>query len=120
MEECIFCKIAAGEIPSYKVWEEDNFLAFLDIHPVAAGHTLVIPKKHFRWVWEVEDYGGYWEKVKEVALLLKRKLGADWIQVEVMGIDIPHAHVHLIPHFEDKNRQEDKENLQQICQQIKV
>jgi histidine triad (HIT) family protein len=119
MEDCIFCKIVAGEIPCYKVWEDENFLAFLDIHPVSAGHTLVIPKKHFRWVWDIENYSEYWEKVRQVARLLKEKLGAEWIQVSIMGIDIPHAHVHLIPHLLDKDQEEDKENLQQICQRIK-
>lgn len=99
MEDCVFCKIVAGEIPSYKVWEDKNFLAFLDIHPLSPGHTLVIPKKHFRWVWDVEDYCEYFEKVREVAMLLKNKLGADWVQMNVMGNDVSHAHVHLIPHY---------------------
>jgi len=98
-EDCIFCQIVEGKIPSYKVWEDENFLAFLDIHPVFPGHTLVIPKKHFRWIWEVENYGEYFEKVREVAVLLKEKLNAEWIQVNVMGNDVSHAHVHLIPRY---------------------
>jgi len=100
MKDCIFCKIVAGKIPSYKVWEDKNFLAFLDIHPLSSGHTLVIPKKHFRWVWDVDDYCRYFEKVREVAMLLKNKLGADWVQMNVMGNDVAHSHVHLIPHYQ--------------------
>lgn len=107
MEDCVFCKIVSGEIPSYKVWEDKNFLAFLDIHPLSLGHTLIIPKKHFRWVWDLPagrqaspNYCEYFEKVKEVAMLLKNKLGADWVQMNVMGNDVSHAHVHLIPHYQ--------------------
>lgn len=105
MEDCLFCKIAQGKIPTNKVWEDDNYLAFLDIKPLAPGHSLVIPKKHFRWVWDlpvgkasVPNFGGYMEKVREVALLLKEKYQAEWVEVKVIGTDVPHAHVHLIPH----------------------
>lgn len=110
--DCIFCKIAAGTIPCQKVWEDENYLAFLDIKPLAEGHTLLIPKKHFRWVWDLPagktglpagrqvspNYSEYMEKAKEVALLLKGKYQADWIEMKVMGIDVPHAHIHLIPY----------------------
>lgn len=97
MKDCIFCKIAKGKIPANKIWEDENYLAFLDIKPVAPGHALVVPKKHFRWIWEVKDYEEYFRKVREVALLLKEKNKAEWIEVRVIGTDIPHAHVHLIP-----------------------
>ncbi|MFH1833331.1 MAG: HIT domain-containing protein [Candidatus Levyibacteriota bacterium] len=99
MTGCVFCKIVKSELPSYKVYEDKDFLAFLDINPFGVGHTLVIPKKHYEWVWEVENYSEYFQKVKEIALLLKEKLGADWIQMGVIGIDVPHAHVHLTPHY---------------------
>lgn len=97
MKSCIFCKIVAGEIPCQKVWEDENFLAFLDIKPEAEGHTLLIPKKHSASVWEVEDYDEYFKKVKEVAFLLKEKYRAKRIEMKVIGTDVPHAHVHLIP-----------------------
>lgn len=118
MEDCVFCKIAIGEIPCQKVWEDENYLAFLDIKPLAEGHTLLIPKKHFRWVWDLPrrlsvsprgeagggqggpNYSEYLEKAREVALTLKDKYEADWIEMKIMGIDIPHAHIHLIPHRE--------------------
>jgi histidine triad (HIT) family protein len=97
MDSCIFCKIANGEIPSNKIWEDENYLAFLDIHPEAEGHTLVIPKKHYRWVWEVEDYNGYMQKVKEVVKILQEKYKTEVITAKIIGIDVSHAHVHLIP-----------------------
>ena len=68
MRECIFCKIVAGELPSYKVYEDANFLAFLDIYPRTKGHTLVIPKKHYQWVYDVPEFGKYWEIAKKIAL----------------------------------------------------
>jgi len=118
MEDCVFCQIVAGKIPCYKIYEDSEFLAFLDIHPVSAGHTLVIPKKHFRWVWEVKNYNAYFGKVREMALLLKEKLRAEWVQMGVMGIDIPHAHVHLIPHYQE---QESKQrDLKEIVEKIKI
>lgn len=98
--QCIFCKIASGGIPCQKVWEDENYLAFLDVKPLAEGHTLLVPKKHFRWVWDVENYSEYMEKAREVALMLKEKYKADWIEMKIMGIDIPHAHIHLIPYRE--------------------
>jgi len=97
MENCIFCKIASGEIPSTKVWEDENYLAFLNIHPEAEGHTLVIPKKHYRWVWDIEDYAGFMQKVREVALLLKDKFNSKMVVMKAVGVDVPHAHIHLIP-----------------------
>ena len=63
MENCIFCKIVSGEIPSYKVYEDNEFMAFLDVRPLNLGHTLVIPKKHYRWVWDVPNIGEYYEVV---------------------------------------------------------
>lgn len=107
MEDCIFCKIIAGELPCHKIWEDENFLAFLDINPLDSGHTLVIPRKHLRWVWEVENFGEYFEKVKEVAKLLENKLKPEWIEIKVMGNLIPHAHVHLVPHYREGGKKLD-------------
>lgn len=103
MINCVFCQIVAGQIPCHKVWEDEDFLAFLDIKPFDAGHTLVVPKKHCRWVWEVENFSEYFQTVKKIALLLKEKLGAEWIEMNVVGTDILHAHVHLIPHCQKRN-----------------
>ncbi len=99
MTDCIFCKIVAGEIPSYKVFEDDNFLAFLDINPFAKGHTLVIPKKHVKWVWDLneEEYSDLFKKIKLIAKALEKTFNTEWIVEGIAGIDVPHAHVHVIP-----------------------
>jgi histidine triad (HIT) family protein len=87
MENCIFCKIAKNEIPSFKVFENEKFFAFLDINPRNPGHTLVIPKEHFRWVWDVPYLGEYFEVVGKIVVSF------------VIGEEIPHAHIHLVPRF---------------------
>ena len=99
MEDCIFCKITNGEIPSYKVYEDENFLAFLDINPFTKGHTLVIPKKHYKWVWDLpeNEYADLFEKIKLIAKALEKTFNTEWIVEGIAGIDIPHAHIHIIP-----------------------
>ena len=99
MEDCIFCKISKGEIPSYKVYEDDNFLAFLDINPFVVGHTLVIPKKHFKWVWDLDgkDYLELMEKVRMVAIALRKTFNTEFVSQGIIGVDISHAHIHLMP-----------------------
>lgn len=97
MEDCVFCKLIKGELPSYKVYENRDYFGFLDINSLNPGHTLVIPKKHVRWVWDVEDFGGYLETVKKVALGIKKAMETDWVMMEVVGIDITHAHIHVVP-----------------------
>jgi histidine triad (HIT) family protein len=95
--DCIFCKIAAGEIPCRKIYEDEKFLAFLDIAPRALGHTLVIPKAHFRWVWEVPSLAEYYLAVGKVALALKKTFAVEQVISFVLGDDVPHAHVWLLP-----------------------
>ncbi len=96
---CIFCKIAKGEIPSYKIWEDEKHLAFLDINPIQKGHTLVIPKKHVEEIFFMEDkeYLELMEAVKRVAERIKEKLKPKRVGVIVEGFLVPHVHVHLIP-----------------------
>ena len=94
---CIFCKIAKGEIPSKKVYEDENFLAFLDIRPIAPGHTQIIPKKHYRWVWDVPNVGEYFEVVKKIALAQKKAFNADIVRAQVYGEEINHAHIWVWP-----------------------
>ena len=97
--DCIFCKIAQGEIPSYKVYEDNDFLAFLDINPFSKGHTLLIPKKHAKWIWDLDenDYSNLMNTVKKIARAMQKKFNTEWIVEGVAGIDVPHAHVHIIP-----------------------
>ncbi|MCX6786419.1 MAG: HIT domain-containing protein [Candidatus Kaiserbacteria bacterium] len=93
MEECIFCKIIAGDIPAHKVYEDEQFLAFLDIRPLSAGHTLVIPKEHYRFVWDVPNVGEYFVVVQKIAKALQKISGTDEVYMKVIGEEVPHAHV---------------------------
>lgn len=95
----IFSKIIAGDIPSYKVAENDNFIAFLDINPVAKGHTLVVPKQEVDYIFDVED-----ELLKEmmlfakkVGLAIEKAIPCNRIGISVIGLEVPHAHIHLMP-----------------------
>lgn len=96
---CIFCKIAGHEISAKIVYEDEDFMAFLDINPVNPGHTLVIPKKHYRWVWDVPNIDRYYLAVQKVALALKKVFETDWIVSAVFGEEIDHAHIWLVPRF---------------------
>lgn len=95
----IFSRIVAGEIPSYKVAEDENNYAFLDINQVAPGHTLVIPKKEVDYIFDLsdEDYVSLQLFAKRVAEAMKRAMPCSRIGVTVMGMEVPHTHIHLIP-----------------------
>ncbi len=95
----IFSKIVAGEIPAYKVAESNDFLAFLDINPLAEGHVLVIPKKEVDYLFDLDDetYTGLQIFAKIVATALKKAIPCLRIGVAVIGLEVPHAHIHLIP-----------------------
>ena len=97
----IFSKIVAGEIPCYKVYEDEKTLAFLDINPESKGHTLVIPKVEVDKIYELsdEDYHALWASVKKVAARLEEVSGRRTL-MKVIGTDVPHAHVHLMPYDE--------------------
>jgi histidine triad (HIT) family protein len=95
-DNCIFCKLVSGEYPSYKIYEDSNYLAFLDIAPFAEGHTLVIPKKHTQFIWDVENFGEYLEVVQKISSHYK-EIGYKYVDMLVFGRDVPHAHIHLIP-----------------------
>lgn len=95
----IFTRIVHGEIPAYKVAEDENFLAFLDISPLTKGHTLVIPKKEVDYLFEMDDatYTGLHLFAKKVAAALKKAVPCVRIGSLVLGLDVPHAHIHLVP-----------------------
>lgn len=95
----VFSKIVAGEIPSYKVAEDENYYAFLDISPVAKGHTLVIPKHEVNYIFDLDEaeYEGLWNFARRVAKAMKQVLPCQRIGVAVMGLEVPHAHIHLVP-----------------------
>lgn len=96
----IFTKIAAGEIPSYKCAESEDFYAFLDISPLAKGHTLVIPKKvedDYIFHLDPKTYAGLWEFAAKVAKALKAAVPCKRVGVAVLGMEVPHTHIHLVP-----------------------
>lgn len=95
----IFSKIAAGEIPSYKCAENDKFYAFLDINPLAKGHTLVIPRREVDYFFDLEDeeLGEYQVFAKRVAAAIKESFPCKKVAQVVLGLEVPHAHIHLIP-----------------------
>ncbi|RYY34674.1 MAG: HIT family protein [Sphingobacteriaceae bacterium] len=95
----IFSKIVAGELPAYKVAESNDYLAFLDISPLAEGHVLVIPKIEVDYIFNVEDdvYTGLWLFAKIVAKGLEKAIPCTRIGIAVIGIEVPHTHIHLIP-----------------------
>lgn len=95
----IFSRIASGEIPSYRVAENDKFFAFLDINPVAEGHVLVIPRKETDYIFDLsdEDLGEMMIFAKKVAKALKEAIPCRKIGVSVIGLEVPHAHIHLVP-----------------------
>lgn len=99
MQDSIFTKIIKGEIPCHKIYEDERTLAFLDIHPSQTGHTLVVPKKQIEFVWDLpdEEYWAIMATAKKVALHLREVLGAKYVGERIIGVDVPHAHVQLIP-----------------------
>jgi histidine triad (HIT) family protein len=99
MPDCVFCKIVKGEIPSTKTYEDDAVLAFLTIQPRAPKHTLVIPKKHYRWFYEMPDElaGAVFNVAKKLSVKLKEETGMEFVRLSIVGTHVPHVHIHLLP-----------------------
>lgn len=125
----LFAKIVNGEIPCTKVWEDDEFLAFLDIMPVAPGHTLVIPKKESDYFFDLDDdaYSRLMLASKKVAAAVKAATGCRRVCVAVFGFEVPHVHVHLIPlnslsqfPFPAGRAKADPAELQAVAKQIQA
>jgi histidine triad (HIT) family protein len=95
----IFSKIVSSDIPAFKVAEEENYLAFLDIFPLAEGHVLVIPKKETDYIFDLdsEEYLGLFNFAKKVAKAMDKVISCERIGVAVIGLEVPHAHIHLVP-----------------------
>ena len=124
----IFTKIINGEIPCYKIAEDENFLAFLDVNPNAKGHTLCIPKQEINKIFEMEDdlYIGLMQFSKKIAVALEKTVPCKRIGMAVVGLEVPHAHVHLIPLNEmDEMRFQNKvslskEQFEALAESIKI
>lgn len=120
MEDCIFCKIVAGSIPAEKVYEDEGFIAFLDIRPRGTGHVQIIPKEHHRWVWDVptdpqspSSIGRYFEIAQKIAFAQRKAFRVDMIRSQVFGNEIPHAHLWVWPDT-DANKEDIAENAQKL------
>lgn len=111
MEDSIFTKIIKGEIPCHKIYEDDKTLAFLDIHPKTDGHTLIIPKKQVEFIWDLEDedYQALMAAVQKIGRRIRETLGKPYVGEMVIGIDVPHTHVHVFPfsNMEEYSRRPD-------------
>ena len=116
MDKCTFCDIAAKHIPAAMVYEDADFVAFLDINPLNPGHTLVVPKRHVRWVFDVEKFGDYWEVAKAVALAAMEVLEAKTVNFITAGAGVEHAHIHVVPRFDNDGHGElpNTKNVKQI------
>ena len=130
MEDCIFCKIANGEIPKTFIHEDEKFLVFLDIKPVSDGHIIITPREHIIWMQEADDeiISEIFKLTKKMMLALKKGLPCDYVQVGVVGNEIPHFHIHLIPRYhtdkfpnlptKEYKEGEEKEIIQKITQAL--
>lgn len=125
----IFSKIAAGQIPSYKCAENEEFYAFLDINPLAEGHTLVIPRREVDYIFDMDDdeIGRFEQFAKRVAVALKKAFPCRKVAQVVLGLEVPHAHIHLIPmnseqdvDFRREKLQLSPEQMQQAAQKIQA
>ena len=100
-EDCLFCRIAAGDVPAHKVYEDDDILAFLDLHPIRPGHTLVIPKAHHVWFEDLPEplATAVTTCAQRLARRMKRLYGVERVAMFYTGIHVPHAHAHVVPMF---------------------
>lgn len=98
-EPSIFTRIISGEIPSHKIYEDEAVIAFLDIHPITPGHTLVVPKQQVEFVWDLDEetYTKLTLATKNIALHIREILSVPYVGEQIIGVDVPHAHVHLVP-----------------------
>ncbi len=112
-KECVFCKIVRAEIPTYKLYEDENFIVILDIHPQSTGHMLVIPKGHYDNIYEIEEekMNDLMKVTKRMAVLLKEKFSPEGLNIiqnngTIAGQTVMHFHMHIIPKYEDKKENE--------------
>tara|TARA_B110000093_G_scaffold160565_1_gene181177 strand:- start:437 stop:832 length:396 start_codon:yes stop_codon:yes gene_type:complete len=125
----IFTKIVNNEIPSFKVYEDDSFLAFLDAFPLAFGHVLVIPKNDTDYIFDLEseEYLSLWSLTKKIAKAMDKVIVCERIGVAVIGLEVPHAHIHLVPingvsdiNFEKPKKEFSNDKMQEIANKIKL
>jgi len=114
-QDCVFCKIVNKEIPAEIVYEDENYIAFLDINPLSPGHTQVIPKEHYRWVWDTPNTGEYFEVAKKIAKAQQEAFNTELIRSQIYGEDVPHAHIWVFPDDQSVGDEKDfKTNAERI------
>lgn len=130
MEKSIFTRLIEKELPSFCIYEDEMVFAFLDIHPITPGHTLIVPKKQVEFVWDLDeqDYAAVMKVTKKLAAHLRSQLKVRFIGEQIIGVDVPHAHVHLVPfntvdeyrHVPDPNAEPDFETLAKMHEQLRA
>ena len=126
-DDCIFCKIISGKIPAEKIFENEKYLAFLDVNPINPGHTLVIPKKHNDYLFDLDDeeYKEFMLTAKNIAKIIKGGLNPKRIGLAVEGFFVPHVHIHLVPLNKgnelnpERAKSSTKDELEEIAKKIK-
>ena len=124
--DCIFCQIVAGKIPSYKIYEDDEFLGFLDIYPRVKGHTILITKKHYRWTYDVPNFGEYWEVALKITTAMQKAMKPEFVTYVTHGLEVSHAHIHILPRaegetsFVPEQRSFSKEEFEEVATKIRV
>lgn len=123
--DCIFCKIVKKEMPSYHVYEDEEFLGFLDIFPRVKGHTLLIPKKHHTWVYDVPNFGQYWEAALKITRATQKVFDPHFVSYVTHGLEIPHAHIHIMPRpkgehsFVPEIKKFKKEEFEEVAERLR-
>ena len=123
MKDCVFCQIVKGKLPKWKIYEDKDFLAFLDIAPFCDGHTLLIPKKHYRWVWDYPEIGRYFQTAGKIISHYRQVSNKQWVTSIVWGTDVPHAHIQILPwpekvQLDFKRSQLNKEKAQKLLNEL--
>jgi len=129
-EPSIFTKIINGEIPCQKVYEDDRVVAFMEMHPINEGHTLVVPKKQVDHIWDLDDddYIYLWQTAKKIGKHIREVIGSPRVGVVVEGFGVPHVHIHLVPIYygndlkkpQDKGKAPDFEALTKMAARLKM
>jgi len=129
-EPSIFTRIINGEIPAHTIYEDDKIIAFLDLHPLTEGHTLVVPKTQVDHIWDLndEDYDYLWKIVKKIGTKIRKVIGSPRIGVVVEGFGVPHCHIHLIPIYlsndlkkpQDRSAEPDHKALAEVASRLSL
>jgi len=111
-ESSIFTRIINGEIPCHKIYEDDRVIAFLDLHPQIAGHTLVVPKVQVDHIWDLsdDDYDNLWKVAKKIGLHIRETVGSPRVGIAVEGFGVPHTHIHLVPIYTGNDLKKPQDN----------